>query len=260
MKIYLVDAFVGKDCLGNLAGVTLLNKWPTNSEMQSIAKEVNASETAFVVARQDQFDIRWFTPTQEVSLCVHASLSAAIVLKNYAVLNAKELILNNSSGSFKCDISSELITFLHPRVENKKIELDNEVLDLLKIQSCKKAWVHSNYLYLILDKESFNQFIPNIKIIENLEYDGLVISKLGDEDSFDFGSRCFYPKEGINEDPVTGSAHVSLAEEWGKILGKNSLKAKQLSDLGGELLISLSKETVSIGGICRIRDQFLTFK
>ena len=253
IKVYQVDAFTEKIFSGNPAAVCILDSWISDELMQLIGNENNLAETAFVVHNGQNFEIRWFTPTIEVDLCGHATLAAAFVLFN----------IHNYSGS--------LIKFHSPRsgllaVEKKldmlfldfptdKVEILTEeqspiierCIGMKPLESYKGK---TDYISIIDNESSLQYLQPDLLEISKLNARGLIVTAKGDV--VDFVSRFFAPQSGINEDPVTGSAHTSLLPIWSKKLGKNILNATQLSKRGGQLVCEYKNDRCLIGGKARL--------
>jgi PhzF family phenazine biosynthesis protein len=249
IKIFQVDNFTDRLFAGNPAAVCILEQWLSDELMQSIANENNLAETAFVVPIENDYEIRWFTPTVEVDLCGHATLAAAYVL----------FILLNYPG--------HIIKFYSPRsgwlpVEKKEdmlfLDFPTDILKMLpeekysEIEKCigiKPLEVYkgkTDYLAVIDNEKMLQVLQPNLDEISKLEARALIVTAKGD--SIDFVSRVFAPQSGIDEDPVTGSAHTSLLPIWSKKLNKNKFMAHQISKRGGELICEFKNDRCLIGG------------
>ena len=248
--MYQVDAFASELFKGNPAAVVILNQWLEDEMMQNIAAENNLAETAFIVPTGRDLHIRWFTPTTEVDLCGHATLAAAHVLFNHEDLEGDEVVFQSKSGVLKVIKDGDTLTLDFPTDE---FELVDELPELMKLDS--KHWVKSvikgkSDLMFILEKEKqVADFVPNYDVIKRLDCRGVIITAPGNK--VDFVSRFFAPQSGIDEDPVTGSAHTTLTPYWAKRLRKNKLKAAQLSKRGGLLSCELKSDRVLIGGSCK---------
>lgn len=247
MKIYQIDAFSDKVFRGNPAAVVPLEKWPEDKLLQAIALENNLSETAFYVPNEDFFELRWFTPTTEVELCGHATLSAAHVLfeeENYP----KDTIEFHSrySGVLTVTRSALGITMDFPADIIEEVAVLEQYILPFNAKPTQ-AFRGKSDLILLFDSESIIQHLEvNMRLLEQLDVRGVIATAAGDQ--VDFVSRFFGPRVGVPEDPVTGSAHTSLTVLWHNKTQKDSFKAMQLSKRGGELHCKLSKDRVLITG------------
>lgn len=253
IKIYQVDAFTEKLFSGNPAAVCILDKWLSDDLMQSIANENNLAETAFVVPRKTDFEIRWFTPLVEVDLCGHATIASAFVLFN--ILYYPDAIIrfhSPRSGLLSVEKKEELLFLDFPTDTLVSI---NEVKNI-SIEKCigiKPLELYkgkTDYMAVIENENLLQLLQPDLEEISKLNARGLIVTTKGE--TVDFVSRFFAPQSGINEDPVTGSAHTSLIPLWSKKLGKNKFIANQLSIRGGQLLCEFKNGRCLIGGKARL--------
>ncbi len=210
-KIYQVDAFTFQPFHGNPAGVCILPKPALESWMQSIAKEMNLSETAFLVQEEDGFRLRWFTPAVEVKLCGHATLASAHVLWETGTLAAgKQARFHTLSGLLTADQHDNWIEMDFPA----KIEEPSEPLDELAVAlGVKPVYVGKNvfdYLVEVDSEDTVRNLEPDFTLLKKLPVRGVIVTARSASTDFDFVSRFFAPAVGINEDPVTGSAHTCL--------------------------------------------------
>lgn len=248
IPIYQVDAFTQKVFGGNPAAVCPLQQWLPDSQLQSIAAENNLSETAFFVRVEDGFELRWFTPTIEVDLCGHATLAAAHVLTT-------ELEPERTSVRFVSRFSGELVVDR----EGDRLVLDfparppapvaGGIVGLTEALGAEPSELHEAAAYMaVFDREAVVRTLePEISFIAGLERDGLIVTAPGD--SCDFVSRYFAPHAGIPEDPVTGAAHCTLTPYWARRLGRDQLRARQVSRRGGDLICeNVRGERVRIAG------------
>ncbi len=247
IKIFQLDAFTDRLFSGNPAAVCPLDQWLDDALMQSIAAENNLAETAFFVPKDKYFEIRWFTPAVEVDLCGHATLAAAFVLFNCLDYNEQEIRFHSPrSGELKVFKQNDILFLDFPA------DTLEEMVNLSQIASCIGIWpseVHkgkTDFLVLVEREEDVLNLKPDFNEIAKLEARGLIVTAKGEE--FDFVSRFFAPQCGINEDPVTGSAHTSLIPFWSEKLGKKEMKAFQLSKRGGKLICIAKKQRCLIGG------------
>ncbi|MBK9727032.1 MAG: PhzF family phenazine biosynthesis protein [Saprospiraceae bacterium] len=253
IRIFQVDAFADRLFSGNPAAICILDKWLSDGLMQSIANENNLAETAFVVPYERNFEIRWFTPTVEVDLCGHATLASAFVLFN--IFNHPDSVIrfhSPRSGFLSVEKKDDILYLDFP---SDTLEPISELKDVL-IEKCigiKPLELYkgkTDYIALIDNEISLQHLQPDLEEIAKLKARGLIVTAKGN--TVDFVSRFFAPQSGINEDPVTGSAHTSLTPIWAKKLNKNKMIAKQLSIRGGQLLCEFNNERCIIGGKARL--------
>jgi PhzF family phenazine biosynthesis protein len=247
LKIYQIDAFTDKVFSGNPAAVCPLDHWLDDGTLQKIAMENNLAETAFYVKQDHQYEIRWFTPTVEVDLCGHATLAAAFVLFNYE--NHPENTIqfySPRSGALPVTRTGNLLTLNFPADIFEPVALSDEITACFDIKP-RSAFKGKTDYFVVFDKEEdIRKATPALDIISKLKGRGIIITAKGDQ--VDFVSRFFAPQSGINEDPVTGSAHTSLTPYWAKQLGKNELTAVQLSERKGYLQCTYLNDRVEISG------------
>jgi PhzF family phenazine biosynthesis protein len=245
-SIYQVDAFTNKLYTGNPAAICPLNSWPQDEVMQQIAAENNLAETAFYVKEGEYYHIRWFTPTTEVDLCGHATLAAAHVLYNHQGFNAPEAVFNSRSGLLKVTQSNHLYTMDFPVDTVKEVVMTPLMINAFSHQPKAAFKGKTDYLFLFEDEASIAGMEVDLSAIRQLDARGAIITAAGS--TCDFVSRFFGPQAGIDEDPVTGSAHTTLTPFWAKRLGKRKMQAKQLSKRGGELTCVLSGDRIELSG------------
>ncbi len=247
LKMYQVDAFADKLFSGNPAAVVILESPLKDEVMQSIAEENNLSETAFVSIHENPLSIRWFTPSIEVDLCGHATLaSARILFDYYSDLAGEEINLHSKSGVLKITQVEGGLCLNFPSDQPAAIELDPLFFEILGIQPLMLLRGKDDYLAVFKNQKQIEKMQPKFSLLKKVDGRGLVISAPGDE--VDFVSRCFYPEAGIEEDPVTGSAHTMLTPYWANQLNKDELEAHQLSKRGGRLNCRLANDRVYISG------------
>lgn len=257
MKIFQVDAFAEKVFSGNPAAVVPLDQWPDDSVMQNIAMENNLAETAFIVRQGDGFHIRWFTPTIEVDLCGHATLAAAHVLYNHLGIQSEVIhFYSHRSGALNVYGRGELLILDFPSDPVTDIVPTDAILDAFDIAPKEFYQGRTDFMFVYENEEQILNVVPNLRTIAALPCRGVIITAPGSQ--VDFVSRFFGPQSGIDEDPVTGSAHTTLIPYWSKRLGKDDLAAIQLSrrrgllackNLGERVLISGKAKTYMIGDI-----------
>ena len=243
--VYFVDAFTDSIFSGNPAAV-IFTDLDDKKLMQKIASENNLSETAFVNISNDINSIRWFSPVKEVDLCGHATLASGFVYFNFIKKDENEVSFMSASGELSVRKTDELYELNFPKDNIKKINLIDEVEDSIGIKPIE-TYIGDINLFALLDSEDdLRTLTPNFNKLINLEGQGLIVSSRSKE--YDFVSRYFCPKYGINEDPVTGSAHTTLIPYWSEKLNSEELVAKQVSERGGVLYCKNKDTRVLIAG------------
>lgn len=246
-KIYQVDAFADKVFSGNPAAVCPLGHWLEEETMQHIAQENNLAETAFYVKQGEQYEIRWFTPAVEVDLCGHATLAAAFVLFNQENHPGDRIdFYSPRSGQLTVTRQGDLLTLNFPTDTFQPVELPKEIIAGFNIRPLAAYKGKTDFMVEFASEEEIIRLEPQFDEIARLEARGVIATARGNKT--DFVSRFFAPQVGINEDPVTGSAHTTLIPFWAKKLAKNSLTALQLSARKGFLQCSYLEDRVEIGG------------
>jgi PhzF family phenazine biosynthesis protein len=246
IPIYQVDAFTNQLFGGNPAAVCLLDYWLEDKILQNIGAENNLAETAFLVKNEDFYEIRWFTPKIEIDLCGHATLASAHVLFNHVgVEGVKVEFKSIFHGMLSVTKSGELLTLNFPASEPLESNITKKIKEGLG-KSPQAVYKTRDLLAIFETEEDILKMNPNFEALKILEQLGIIVSAPGN--SSDFVSRFFAPNAGINEDPVTGSAHTTLIPYWAKRLGKNKLHAFQLSERKGELFCEQNGNRVLIGG------------
>jgi PhzF family phenazine biosynthesis protein len=246
--IWLVDAFTDKPYAGNPAGVMVVGEFP--SHMREIAAEMNCSETTFVKhLGGSHYHIRWLTPTVEVKLCGHATLSAAHILFNELHMPGNELVFDSLSGPLRVtkDGNALVLDFPLQKVSSQLNVADFATafnLDPSEIVEAVQAM--DDAMVVVHDEKVVRACKPDFAKLGQLDYRVVMVTAKGKD--YDFVSRVFGPKVGVNEDPVTGSAHCKLADYWSQKLGKTHLSAFQASARGGELDISIHGDRVHLKG------------
>ena len=250
-RIYQIDAFTDKIFAGNPAAVCPLEKWLSDDLLQKIAMENNLAETAFYVKQNNQYHIRWFTPKVEVDLCGHATLAAAYVLFNHE--NYTENIIDfysNRSGKLTVTKHNEYLTLNFPKDIFQSIEISADLKSGFDIFPLEVFKGKTDYLFVFETENQIKNIKPNLTKIATLSGRGVIITAKGEK--VDFVSRFFAPQSGIDEDPVTGSAHTTLTPFWSKKLNKTKLTAIQLSERKGYLQCELLNDRVEISGQAKL--------
>jgi PhzF family phenazine biosynthesis protein len=245
LPLYQVDAFTSRVFSGNPAAVVVLDEWLPDSALVAIAAENNLAETAFVVAHGDVMPLRWFTPTVEVDLCGHATLAAAHVLFRYSLPSAKRLTFSTRSGTLVVTRDGELISMDFPSRPGKPVEVTDTLVSALGVRP-REAHLARDLLAIFDSESQVRDFRPDLQRIASLDVFAIIVSAPGD--AVDYVYRFFAPRQGIPEDPATGSANCTLVPYWAARLGKSELIAKQLSTRGGELRCTLRDDRVLIAG------------
>ncbi len=249
LKIYQVDAFTDQLFGGNPAAVVPLNKWLPSEIMQRIAMENNLAETAFFVPGDHTIDIRWFTPKVEVELCGHATLASAHVLFNHLNFREDKILFKTlKRGDLSVIKKGNQIDMDFPadKIKTVSAEESRDLANALDISPIEGYRGSDDYLVILRSEENVVAFNPDFLAIKKLAARGIIISAPGS--TSDFVSRCFFPRYGIDEDPVTGSAHTLLTPYWSNRLGKTRLSAIQASERAGHLLCEVRGERVILTG------------
>jgi PhzF family phenazine biosynthesis protein len=246
ISIFQVDAFAGQLFQGNPAAVCPLDSWLPDKLMQAIASENNLSETAFFVPSGNGYHLRWFTPATEVDLCGHATLASAHVLYNHlgydeASINfeSKSGLLNVSrdAGYYIMDFPADLIEpVLAPKVLAEAIQLTPEEVFTGR----------EDFMAVLKSEAEVAALEPDFQLLKKVKSRGLIVTAPGDE--VDFVSRCFFPNAGIDEDPVTGSAHTTMTPYWAERLSKQALTARQISTRGGQISCTMLGDRIALAG------------
>lgn len=246
LPIYQADAFTDQVFGGNPAAIVPLKKWIPDELMQKIALENNLSETAYFVEQNNRFHIRWFTPAVEVDLCGHATLAAAHILFEELRYEGNKITFDSKSGELSVDRSGTLLTLDFPATVPVEADIPPELLTgfNIKPETCLKAG--EDYFFVFENEETIRNLTPDFGKLKTIKSRGIICTAKGNE--VDFVSRFFAPAAGIDEDPVTGSAHTKLAPYWSEKLGKNELEALQISARLGKLKCTLKGSRVLIAG------------
>jgi len=249
-RIVQVDAFTNRPFAGNPAAVCILKEAPDEQWMRAVAREMNLSETAFLVRRGDAYDLRWFTPAVEVDLCGHATLGAAHVLWEEGHLQpGQQARFDTRSGRLTADRRGDWIEMDFPAKLAVKAEAPPELLKALGVTQANFVGKNAfDYLVEVSSEEVLNALVPDHSLLRTLPVRGVIATARANGSEFDFVSRFFAPGAGVDEDPVTGSAHTALGPYWSGILGKTELNAYQASARGGVVRVRVRGERVDLGG------------
>lgn len=246
LQIYQADAFAAGLFKGNPAAVVPLTQWFSDELMQQIAMENNLSETAFFIPEGDRFHIRWFTPKAEVRLCGHATLATAHVLFNELNFQGDLLEFESLSGILTVKKVEDKLQLDFPADFVQEVEPIDTFAEAFGTKPLQTWKGRTDYLLLFDSEEIIQNLRPNIQLLLSTNARGIMVTAKGNE--VDFVSRFFAPAVGVNEDPVTGSAHTTLIPFWANKLDKTELTALQLSARGGQLWCTLSDDRVFIAG------------
>ena len=258
LELYQIDSFTEQLFCGNPAAVVPLDSWLPDDLMQSIALENNLSETAFFVAEGDGYHLRWFTPTDEMDLCGHATLAAAYVLFHHLNYGGDQVRFSTLSGDLVVSRDPAGLLMDFPSRPVTEQSLPDEIINAL---GAKPIWsgAGKNWLLLYETEQQVKALAPDFAQLLTVSDKNIIVTAISEEKGRDdFVSRFFAPHVGINEDPVTGSAHCSLIPFWAGRLGLNQLRARQVSARGGELVCTLDGDRVKMAGQCvtYMRGQF----
>ena len=247
--LFVVDAFTDRTFAGNPAAVCLLPAWRDDCWLQNVAREMNLSETAFLVRTDDGFELRWFTPAVEVDLCGHATLATAHVLWEQEIVPARrEIRLATRSGILTTVQRDDGIEMDFPRTAEQPAEPPPNLIAALDVTPKYVGKNRFDYLIEVGSEETVRGLRPDFALLASLPVRGVIVTSRSADARFDFVSRFFAPAAGIDEDPVTGSAHCCLGDFWSKRLGKTEFVAYQASARGGVVRLRVGDERVCLQG------------
>jgi len=247
--LFQVDAFTGNVFSGNPAAVCPLEQWLDDSLMQSIAAENNLSETAFFVQSGDHYDLRWFTPTTEIELCGHATLASGFVIMTILDPSTEEAVFSSMSGRLTVRRRDDLFVMNFPSQPPVPCDAPENLEAGLRARP-RQVFCSQDYFALFDHEDEVRALTPDFEVLRRLDRRGVIVTAPGKE--VDFVSRFFAPGVGVNEDPVTGSAHCALTPYWTKHLHKTKLHALQVSQRGGEIFCEQQDDRVLISGRCAL--------
>ncbi len=240
-----VHSFTQKLFHGNPAGVCPLDRWIDDDSMQLIARENNLSETAFFVPNEDHYELRWFTPTAEVDLCGHATLATAYVLFDHLGYEGEAIQFQTQSGELIVWKDNDFLVMDFPSRPAEQTDIPEHLNDGLGCE-VEQVFKARDYMVVLETEQEIRELRPDFSELEKVDCTGIIVTAPGDE--VDFVSRFFAPRVGVPEDPVTGSAHSTLTPYWAERLGKSQLRARQISERGGDLWCRQSEDRVQIAG------------
>ncbi|MEZ4995213.1 MAG: PhzF family phenazine biosynthesis protein [Saprospiraceae bacterium] len=245
-KLYQVDAFTDQLFKGNPAAVVPLETWLADDTMQAIAAENNLAETAYFIPTTDGYHLRWFTPGIEVDLCGHATLATAHVLFEHLDYEEQQIVFHTRSGPLYVIRSENGYRMDFPADFSEVIAPPEALVRALGEIPLEVRKGKDDYLAIFPEEATVRDLQPDFRVLTQLDGRGVIASAPGNE--VDFVSRCFFPNAGIDEDPVTGSAHTVMTPYWAGKLNKTTLQARQISARGGNLLCTLDGQRVLLEG------------
>ncbi|HLL80185.1 MAG TPA: PhzF family phenazine biosynthesis protein [Ktedonobacteraceae bacterium] len=247
--IYQVDAFTRVPFKGNPAAVCILPEARDETWMQNVAKEMNLSETAFLLQQDDGYNLRWFTPAVEVDLCGHATLASAHTLWETGQLaTGEQARFHTRSGLLTAEQQGDWIMMDFPAKPEEPVDTPSGLVEALGIAPTYVGMSQFDLLVEVESEDALRTLQPNFTLLARVPARGVIVTSRASTAGFDFVSRFFAPRVGVNEDPVTGSAHCCLSPFWSKRLGRNELVGYQASPRGGVVRVRLDDERVHIGG------------
>jgi len=245
VNLYQIDAFAYAPFEGNPAAVCPLDAWLPDELMQAIAAENNLAETAFFVATDNGYHIRWFTPTTEVKLCGHATLASAFVLFNLLGYQQSSITFASLSGPLVVKQNGDWLEMDFPAQSPQPCEVPTAIVDAFSQTpiSCLKA---EDYIVVFDDEDIIRSVQPDLAKLKQLNLRGVAITAAARD--YDFVCRFYAPNYGIDEDPVTGSAYTQLVPYWSEVLNQTDFIARQVSKRGGDVKCGLAGDRVIIAG------------
>jgi PhzF family phenazine biosynthesis protein len=246
-KVYIANAFSEEKFGGNPAAVVPLDEWLSDSLMQQIAAQNNLAETAYIIPKGKDYAIRWFTPSVEVDLCGHATLASAHIMFNCLGYAAEEIVFHSKSGALRVFRREDgKITLDFPLNSPQKVKDEGLIEQALGVKPLEVFTSKFDYMVVLANQAAIEALKPDLAIVKKLEARGMIVTAAGKNS--DFVSRCFFPQSGIDEDPVTGSAHCVMVPYWAHKTAKNKLTAIQLSARKGYLDCELRGDRVLMSG------------
>jgi len=248
-QIFQVDAFAARRFAGNPAAVVALERFLPDATMQAIAAENNLAETAFLVRRDGDYDLRWFTPVLEVPLCGHATLASAAVVMEQLEPDRDRVVFHSASGPLAVRRNGRAYVMDFPARPSEVIETPRGLADALGAEPVEVTANQHNFMAVLESEDVLRKLTPNMDAVARIGRPGVIVTAKS-EGEYDFVSRYFAPAKGVPEDPVTGAAHCMLAPYWATRLRKTEFRAFQASKRGGEMRCRLIGDRVELEGEC----------
>jgi PhzF family phenazine biosynthesis protein len=249
VPLFHVDAFTDQPFSGNPAAVCILPSWREDRWHQAVAAEMNLSETAFLVKDADGFHLRWFTPKAEVDLCGHATLASAHVLWQQNLAISTEVIrFSTRSGLLKAVRMGDAIELDFPLEPDEPADPPANLLPALGVSARYVGKNRFDYVVEVESEQVLRRVAPDFKLLGMVPCRGVIVTSRSADLQFDFASRAFFPRLGVDEDPVCGSAHCCLGPFWQRRTGKNNFVAYQASARGGIVRVRVQGDRAYLGG------------
>jgi PhzF family phenazine biosynthesis protein len=249
IPLCIVDAFTDRPFAGNPAAVCLLPGWPEDRWLQAVAREMNLSETAFLVRQADGFGLRWFTPQAEVDLCGHATLASAHALwQQHLAGPGDTLCFQTRSGTLKAARRGEYIELDFPLTPEQACPAPPGLAEALGVTPEYVGRNRFDLLAEVVSEAVLRGLAPDFRLLKQVPVRGVIVTSRSADPRFDFVSRFFAPASGVDEDPVTGSAHCCLGDFWRRRLGKSEFTAYQASARGGVVRVRVTEGRAFLGG------------
>ncbi|MDX1631414.1 MAG: PhzF family phenazine biosynthesis protein [Thermoanaerobaculia bacterium] len=249
-ELWQIDAFTGEAFRGNPAAVVFLDDWPGDRWLQDVAAEMNLSETAYLVPDDDDgsWHLRWFTPTTEVDLCGHATLASAWALSESGRLRNGAARFRTRSGELKAVARGDAFELDFPSTPPEVADPLEELLESLGVEAVWFGRTRFDHFVVVEGEETVRSLVPDLRRLERSSSRGVIVTARGNSEEVDFVSRFFAPAVGVEEDPVTGSAHCALGPYWADRLSREDLAARQLSPRGGSIRVRVRGDRVGLEG------------
>ncbi|MGZ3579187.1 MAG: PhzF family phenazine biosynthesis protein [Syntrophales bacterium] len=248
-KIFHIDAFTDKPFRGNPAAVCILTRHHGDTWMQNVAREMNLSETAFLEEKENGYNLRWFTPAVEVDLCGHATLASAHALWEAGYMDAKDNCrFYTRSGLLTAERKNGWIEMNFPAERETNATAPADLSQALGVGFNYVGKNRFDYLVEIDSEETVGRIDPDFALLNTIPMRGVIVTSPSSSGEYDFVSRFFAPHVGVNEDPVTGSAHCCLAPYWAARLGRDEMVGYQASPRGGFVRVRVDNDRVHLGG------------
>lgn len=248
-RVFQIDAFTDRPFAGNPAAVCIMPEERDDCWMQAIAAEMNLSETAFIHRLGNGFSLRWFTPAMEVDLCGHATLASAHALWSENIVADEHIIrFQTKSGALSCIKSGSMIHLDFPATPAREANPPDGLLEALQVRPLFVGESKFDKLIHVEAEQALRALRPDFARLREMPMRSVIVTSKSEDPRFDFVSRCFAPGVGIDEDPVTGSAHCCLGPYWREKLGKSEMTAFQASHRGGIVRVRMNVDRVILGG------------